>query len=80
MKIPRDLSGAALVKILGPMGYEPTRQTGSHIRLTCMTLGEHHITIPNHTPLKLGTLSAILAGVAAHHGVTKDELIKKLFG
>jgi predicted RNA binding protein YcfA (HicA-like mRNA interferase family) len=79
MKVPRDLSGAELVKTLERLGYSPTRQTGSHIRLTCQTPGEHHITIPNHNPLKLGTLSAILAGVAAHHGITRDELLNKLF-
>jgi predicted RNA binding protein YcfA (HicA-like mRNA interferase family) len=73
------LSGADLVKTLGRLGYTPTRQTGSHIRLTCLSHGEHHITIPNHNPLKLGTLSAILAGVAAHHGITRDELLNKLF-
>ncbi|NWG40105.1 MAG: type II toxin-antitoxin system HicA family toxin [Hydrogenophilaceae bacterium] len=80
MKIPRDLSGAELVRSLARLGYAPTRQTGSHIRLTCLTPGEHHITIPNHNPLKLGTLSAILAGIASHHGISREELMNKLFG
>ena len=80
MKIPRDLSGAELVKILGKLGYTPTRQTGSHIRLTCLAQGEHHITIPNHSPLKLGTLSAILVSIATHHEITREELLNKLFG
>lgn len=75
MKIPRDLSGSELVKRLARLGYTPTRQTGSHIRLTCATHGEHHITLPNHDPLKLGTLAAILSSVAAHHGVTREELL-----
>jgi hypothetical protein len=57
----------------------PTRQTGSHIRPTCLTPGEHHITIPDHDPLKLGTLSAILNCVAEHHGITRDALLNKLF-
>ena len=30
MKLPRDLSGADLVKALGRIGYRVTRQTGSH--------------------------------------------------
>jgi predicted RNA binding protein YcfA (HicA-like mRNA interferase family) len=80
MKIPRDLSGAELVKRLARLGYATTRQTGSHIRLTSTAQGEHHITLPNHDPLKLGTLAAILASVAAHHGITRDELLHKLFG
>lgn len=80
MKIPRDLSGAELVKRLGRLGYVTTRQTGSHIRLTSTVRGLHHITLPNHDPLKVGTLAAILASVAAHHGINRDELLHKLFG
>ena len=79
MRVPRDLSGADLVKRLGRFGYSVTRQTGNHMRLTSTTHGEHHITIPNHDPLRLGTLAAILAGVAVHHGLTRDELIQRLF-
>lgn len=80
MKIPRDLSGAELVKRLARLGYATTRQTGSHIRLTSTVQGEHHISLPNHDPLKVGTLAAILASVAAHHGINRDELLHKLFG
>ncbi len=80
MKIPRDLSGAELVKRLVRLGYATTRQTGSHIRLTSTVQGEHHITLPNHDPLKVGTLAAILASVATHHGINRDELLHKLFG
>ena len=79
MRIPRDLSGAELVKRLGRLGYEPTRQTGSHIRLTSLTRGEHHVTIPKHDPLRIGTLASILDAVAAHQGVTRDELLVRLF-
>jgi predicted RNA binding protein YcfA (HicA-like mRNA interferase family) len=45
MRIPRDLSGADLVKRLGRLGYQVTRQTGSHIRLTSRAHGEHHVSI-----------------------------------
>lgn len=55
------------------------RQSGSHIRLTTEVNGTHHITIPDHRPLKVGTLSAILRDVAAHHGIDRDELVKLLF-
>lgn len=80
MRIPRDLSGADLVKRLGRLGYEVTRQTGSHIRLTSRVEGEHHVTIPNHDPLRIGTLAAILDGVAAHHGLTREALLQRLLG
>ncbi len=80
MKLPRDLSGNALAKALSSLDYHVTRQTGSHLRLTAATpTGEHHITIPEHNPLKIGTLAAIIADIAAHHGYTKDELMKHLF-
>ncbi len=80
MRIPRDLSGADLRKRLGRLGYEVTRQTGSHIRLTSREHGEHHITIPNHDPLRIGTLAAILDSVAAHHGLTREALLQRLLG
>jgi len=79
MRIPRDLTGRELIKKLRTLGYDQTRQVGSHIRLTTLQNGTHHITIPNHDPLKLGTLSSILSEVAAHFNLSKDELIEKLF-
>ena len=57
-----------------------TRQTGSHMRLTVDSPSQHHITIPAHDPLKIGTLGAILAEVAAHLGIERDELLRRLFG
>jgi len=46
MKLPRELGGEELARLLGKYGYKITRQTGSHIRLTAVVQGEHHITIP----------------------------------
>lgn len=79
MKLPRDLSGEALAKALIKLGYVVDRQTGSHIRLTTPTNGEHHITIPNHSPIKVGTLSAILRDIEDHFELTRDELLDQLF-
>ena len=80
MKVPRDLSGAELAKALSKVGYQVTRQTGSHIRLTTQSPTQHHVTIPAHDPLKVGTLSGILGDVAAHLKITRDELMQRLFG
>ncbi len=80
MRLPRDISGEHLTKALKIFGYFATRQTGSHIRLTTRERGEHHITIPNHDPLRIGTLSGILDDVAAHFDLSRDDLIDKLFG
>ena len=79
MKLPRDIDAKDLIKLLKPFGYLPTRQTGSHIRLTTEMNGQHHITVPNHKPLKAGTLSAIIADIAAHLQISKEEFIKILF-
>jgi predicted RNA binding protein YcfA (HicA-like mRNA interferase family) len=79
MRLPRDVSGAELAKGLTKLGYNITRQTGSHLRLTTNEQGEHHVTIPQHSPLKIGTLAGILADVAAHFKMTRDELLSRLF-
>ncbi len=78
-KIPRDITGNELSKLIGQFGYQITRQTGSHIRLTTMENGIHHVTIPNHNPLKIGTLSNILSDVAEHFQLTKKDILEKLF-
>lgn len=79
MKLPRDLSGEALAQSLKKLGYRTVRQTGSHIRLTTQQNGEHHLTIPNHSPIKIGTLNAILRDIATHFELTRDELAERLF-
>ena len=79
MKLPRDIDFQQLIKSLYKFGYEPTRQSGSHIRLTTQQNGQHHITVPKHDPLKIGTLNAILTEVAQHLGVSKQELVERLF-
>jgi predicted RNA binding protein YcfA (HicA-like mRNA interferase family) len=80
MKLPRDLSGARLVNGLEKVGYVVIRQKGSHIRLTTQRNGEHHITVPNHEWLKVGTIGAILGDVSAHLGLDRDTLLEQMFG
>ncbi|NEQ19312.1 MAG: type II toxin-antitoxin system HicA family toxin [Microcoleus sp. SIO2G3] len=80
MKLPRDLSGRELVKAFARLGYEVSHQTGSHIRLTTLRNGEHHVTVPAHDPIKIGTLNAILRDVADHAGLSREELLELLFG
>ena len=80
MKLPRDVDAQQLIKALATLGYHVTRQTGSHIRLTRESPTTNSLTVPNHVPLKTGTLSAILADVAAHRHEEKAALIEILFG
>lgn len=79
MRIPRDLGGEELAKLLKRHGYELTRQVGSHMRLTTQQGGEHHVTIPRHKPLRVGTLNSILKDVAEHLKLSRDELAELLF-
>jgi predicted RNA binding protein YcfA (HicA-like mRNA interferase family) len=79
VRLPRDLGGEELARLLGRYGYEVTRQTGSHIRLTTTQRGEHHVTIPSHRSLRVGTLSAILRDVADHLDISREKLAETLF-
>ncbi|GAB6040763.1 type II toxin-antitoxin system HicA family toxin [Endothiovibrio diazotrophicus] len=79
MRLPRDWTGRDLIRRLAPLGYAPTRQTGSHVRLTRETdNGQHHLTIPLHNPLRMGTLNHILGDAAQHLSITKEELLERL--
>ena len=78
MRTPRNVSGSDLIKSLQVLGYESSRQVGSHIRLTTQLDGEYHITVPNHAQLRLGTFKSILKLIAVHHTVTVEELLEKL--
>ena len=78
MKTPRNLNGQDLVKALRVLGYEVTRQKGSHMRVTTKQCGEHHEVIPAHKPIKPGTLASILKSIAQHHQLTTEDLLKKL--
>jgi predicted RNA binding protein YcfA (HicA-like mRNA interferase family) len=80
LKLPRDLSGHDLARALERFGYAITRQTGSHMRLTSkIKRTEHHVTVPAHDPIRVGTLSQILGDVAAYLEISRDELGKTLF-
>lgn len=79
MRVPRNLHGDELIRRLRKLGYQRTRQSGSHVRLTRTHAGgDHHITIPLHHPLRIGTLTAILGEIAENLGITKDELLRKI--
>ena len=81
MRLPRDLSGHDLIRLLRRYGYQQTRQVGSHIRLQSSLRGhQHNLTVPDHRSLRIGTLSAILADVAGYLNVDRSQLEQELFG
>jgi len=79
MKLPRDVAAADLEKALcRALGYQFTRQRGSHRRLTTQIGGQHHLTIPAQGTLKPGTLRAIIGEVATHHQLTMEDVLRRL--
>ena len=81
MKLPRDVGGQQLASLLTRYGYRETNRTGSHIRLTTTSNGpEHHLTVPAHDPVKVGTLNGIINDLASYLKRDKQALIKELFG
>jgi predicted RNA binding protein YcfA (HicA-like mRNA interferase family) len=80
MKLPRNLSGVELARALGKVGYVVSRRKSSHIRLTTQRNGQHHVTVPDHDPIKIGTLAEILRDVADHLALDRDALLRELFG
>jgi predicted RNA binding protein YcfA (HicA-like mRNA interferase family) len=58
--------------------YKQVNQEGSHIILQTETPGHHRLSVPDHKPLRLGTLNAILRSVAVAKGVSREDLIASL--
>lgn len=79
-RLPRDIRGEALARALGRLGYAASRQRGSHLRMVHPGPPESHVTIPAHSPIKIGTLNHILENVASHLHLTRQELLDRLFG
>ncbi len=77
--LPKDLMGKELVKLLQQLGYVVIRQKGSHIRIQTEKNGKHSETIPNHSPIKQGTLKVILKNISQHFNITLEDLERQLF-
>jgi len=80
LKLPRDLSGKDFAQLLRRFGYAVIRQEGSHLRLTSNHKGSpHHITIPDHPELRIGTLRKLVRLVAAYLEMESASLMRELF-
>jgi predicted RNA binding protein YcfA (HicA-like mRNA interferase family) len=78
MKLPRDLSGRALVVILTDrFGYCAVHQRGSHIVLETSDPSRHRVVVPDHHELRIGTLNSVLRAVAAHKGIDRGEILEQ---
>lgn len=79
MKIPRDISGRQLVKVLcREFGYHKIHQEGSHIVLETEDPSHQRLAIPDHDSLRVGTLNSIVRAVANHKNITRDEILRRL--
>ncbi len=79
MKLPRDLSGERLIRLLcRNWDYRRIGQVGSHVSLATDSPSHQRIVVPNHKALRVGTLHAILRAVAAHKDVAKEDILSTL--
>lgn len=78
MKLPRDLTGEELLRGLRRIGYIFERQAGSHMILRCESPRAHSVTVPNHKPLKVGTLSSILHEIALQRTMSVESLLAEM--
>ena len=80
MRLPRDISGTALIARLRRYGYEVNRQTGSHVVVERSGEGEQTLTIPRHRVIKVRLLGSIVGRAARQLGRDQDEFSEELFG
>ena len=79
MKLPRDLNGRELVRVLcSRWDYRQVNQEGSHIILQTETPRHHRLSVPDHKPLRTGTLNAILRAAAAAKDVAREDILATL--
>jgi predicted RNA binding protein YcfA (HicA-like mRNA interferase family) len=71
VKIPRDVNGAEAVRALKRFGFVQLRQTGSHLILR---KDNRTVVVPQHKPLKPGTLK----GIIEQAGLTLEQFVKEL--
>jgi predicted RNA binding protein YcfA (HicA-like mRNA interferase family) len=79
VKLPRELRGRDLARVLcARWPYRQVNQVGSHIILQTETPQHHRLAVPDHKPLRIGTLNAILRQVAAAKGVPREDILATL--
>jgi len=79
MKLPRNVKGGDLVKALcRDWNYRIVHQEGSHVILETEVPFHQRIPIPDHNPIRIGTLNSILRLVARHKGVEREDILRSL--
>lgn len=78
MKLPRGVQADHLIRALERLGYRVIRQKGSHVRMRHEGPPVHLITVPQHNPLKTGTLQGIFSEVARMRSMDMESLLDSL--
>ena len=79
MKLPRNLGGRELVRVLcRRWGYRRVHQVGSHVILDTDDPSPQRIAVPAHRHLRIGTLNSILRAVSRHKGVSREDLLASI--
>lgn len=78
MKLPRNVDGRALANhLIRKWQFTRVRQAGSHIQLRSAD-PVFTVTIPEHKPVKIGTLQNILRVIELERGISASELLRDL--
>lgn len=68
-----------MIKVLcRDWGFRQVHQEGSHVILQTETPGHQRLSVPNHNPLRIGTLNSIVRAVATHKGVDRQTVLDSL--
>ncbi|MBI3711086.1 MAG: type II toxin-antitoxin system HicA family toxin [Proteobacteria bacterium] len=59
-------------------GYREVNRVGSHVILQADAPTHHRLSVPDHSPLRLGTLNGILRAVARTKRVSREDIIASL--
>jgi hypothetical protein len=79
MRLPRDVGGRTLVKALcHDWDYHVVNEEGSHIILPADSPSPQRISVPDHNPVRIGTLNSLLRLVASHKGVERERILRSL--
>ena len=78
MKLPPGAGHERVVRLIERLGYRLVRQTGSHMQFVHSGPPEHHLSVPRHRVVRIGTLHSILSDVADHLKMDMDDLIRQL--
>lgn len=79
MRLPRDLSGRDLIRILcRDWGYRVAHQVGSHVILQTENPVHHRLAVPDHQVLRVGTLNGILRAVSVAKAVGREEILRSI--